>query len=260
MCSNPPQMVPCKSLNAVGKWAFLPRLIAPQRWSTRLPLCNSTSCSVPAKSSLKHFSHDLGIKKGGEKKKNTTPFPLHFSPICGEIIFRFRIPWEWETARKRKKCSLQCQWIIGSLLNPIRKDGVETYHSVLHRRIRAAAALYSLLQGAYCIALLISSLWLLGHSRGINPTVIMLVRVTRSAACVETPVILWLQCSALGVLPASTFSQTHMRSPNWAVPRTQRIPTHPGLLPSHQSACLIRTANSPFSTKGTITEAMIFSL
>lgn len=65
MCSNPPQMVPCKSLNAVGKWAFLPRLIAPQRWSTRLSLCNSTSCSVPAKSSLKHFSHDLGIKKGG---------------------------------------------------------------------------------------------------------------------------------------------------------------------------------------------------
>lgn len=95
--NNPPQMLPCKSLNAAGKWAFLPCLTASQRWSRRLSLCNSTSCSVPVKPSLKHFSHDLGIKK--EKQ---TPLSLSFLPICGEIIFSFRNAWEWETERQQE--------------------------------------------------------------------------------------------------------------------------------------------------------------
>lgn len=95
LMNNPTEMLPCKSLNAAGKWAFLPRLTAPQRWSRRLSLCNSTSCSVPA---LKHFRHDLGLKK----KKKTSPLPLSFLPICGEIIFSFRNPWEWETERQQE--------------------------------------------------------------------------------------------------------------------------------------------------------------
>lgn len=96
--NNPTQTLPCKSLNAAGKWAFLPRLTAPQRWSRRLSLCNSTSCSVPAKPSLKHFSHDLGIKK----KEKQAPSLLAFYPFCGEIIFSFRNPWEWETERQQE--------------------------------------------------------------------------------------------------------------------------------------------------------------
>lgn len=122
-----------------------------------------------------------------------------------------------ETARgrERAKCSSQCQWIIGSLQNPIRKDGVETDHSVLHGRIRAAAHRTT---AACCIALLatlllISSLRAPGHSQGINPAVIMLVRVTGSVACVETPVVLWLQCSASGVLPPACLPQ-HLPIPN----------------------------------------------
>lgn len=142
--NNPTQTLPSKSLNAAGNWAFLPRLTVPQRWSRRLSLCNFTSCSVPAKPSLEHFSHDLGIYK--RKKKNKPP-PSQFLPNCGEIIFGFRNPRERETERRceggrereRERCSSQCQWIIGSLQNPIRKDGVETDLSVLHGRIRAAA-------------------------------------------------------------------------------------------------------------------------
>lgn len=78
--NNPTQMLPCKSLNAAGKWAFLPHLTEPQRWSRRLSHCNSTSCSVPGKPSLKHFSHDLGIQK--EKQTSRS---LSFLPICVKI-------------------------------------------------------------------------------------------------------------------------------------------------------------------------------
>lgn len=114
---------------------------------------------------------------------------------------------EKQRDRKRQRvCFPQYQWIIGSLQNPIRKDGVETDQSVLHGRKRAAAHCIVV---ACCVALLatlllISSLLAPGHSRGINPAVIMLVRVTGSVVCVETPVVLWLQCSASGVLPPST--------------------------------------------------------
>ncbi len=51
-----------------------------------------------------------------------------------------------------------------------------------------------------------------GHSEGINPAVIMPVRVTGSVACVETPVVLWLQCSASGVLPAATHAHPRLSS------------------------------------------------
>lgn len=95
--NNPTQTLPSKSLNAAGNWAFLPRLTVPQRWSRRLSLCNFTSCSVPAKPSLEHFSHDLGIYK--RKKKNKPP-PSQFLPNCGEIIFGFRNPRERETERR----------------------------------------------------------------------------------------------------------------------------------------------------------------
>lgn len=207
--NNPTQTLPCKSLNAAGKWAFLPRLTAPQRWSKRLSLCNSTSCSVPVKPALKHFSHDLGIWK----KKKTNPPPLSaFYPFVVKLFLALEIQEnekQRDSKREGERCLSQCQWIIGSLQNPIRKDGVETDHSVLHGRIRAAAHCVIV---ACCIALLatlllISSLWAPRHSRGINPAVIMLVRVTGSVACVETPVVLWLQCSASGVLPA--FAHTH---------------------------------------------------
>lgn len=92
-----------------------------------------------------------------------------------------------------------------------------------------------------------------GHSQGINPAVIMLVRVTAYVACVETPVLLWRQGSASGVLPAFTYTDAKNR----AVSRSKGMAAQPGLLPSHQSACLIRMANSPCST---ITAAVIFSL
>lgn len=98
LLNNRTQMLPCKSLNAAGKWAFLPRLTVPQRWSRRLSLCNFTSCSLPAKPSLKCFSHDLGIRK----KRETSALPLSFLPICEEIIFSFRNPWEWEAERQQE--------------------------------------------------------------------------------------------------------------------------------------------------------------
>lgn len=226
--NNRTQMLPCKSLNAAGKWAFLPRLTAPQRWSRRLSLCNSTSCSLPAKPSLKHFSHDLGIKK---KEKQALSLSA-FYPFVMKLFLALEIhenEKQRDSNREEEKCSLQWQWIIGSLQNPIRKDGVETDHSVLHGRIRAAPHCIAV---ACCIAflgtlLLISSLWAPGHSRGINPAVIMLVRVSGSVACVETPAVLWLQRSASGVLPACL--HTHIHIPNWAVSRTERYP--------HTQAC-----------------------
>lgn len=131
-------MLPCKSLNAAGKWAFLPRLTAPQRWSRRLSLCNSTSCSVPA---LKHFRHDLGLKKKTKKKKQA-PSLSAFYPFVVKLFLALEIhvnEKQRDSKREGGRCSSQCQWIIGSLQNPIRKDGVETDHSVLHGRIRAAA-------------------------------------------------------------------------------------------------------------------------
>lgn len=143
--NNPTQMLPSKSLNAAGNWAFLPRLTVPQRWSRRLSLCNFTSCSVPAKPSLEHFSHDLGIYKKKEKRK-TSPLPLSFYPIVVKLFLALEIHENEkqrdvarEGEREGGRCSSQCQWIIGSLQNPIRKDGVETDLSVLHGRIRAAA-------------------------------------------------------------------------------------------------------------------------
>lgn len=88
--NNPTQMLPSKSLNAAGNWAFLPRLTVPQRWSRRLSLCNFTSCSVPAKPSLEHFSHDLGIYKKKEKRK-TSPLPLSFYPIVVKLFLALEI-------------------------------------------------------------------------------------------------------------------------------------------------------------------------
>lgn len=93
-CENSAQMPPRKSLNAAGKWAFLPCPTVARRWSKRLSLCNFTPCSVPAEPSFQHFSHDLR----GEERREThaPPSPFHFSPICGEIIFGFRNPPECE--------------------------------------------------------------------------------------------------------------------------------------------------------------------
>lgn len=139
--NNPTQTLPCKSLNAAGKWAFLSRLTVPQRWSRRLSLCNSTSCSVPAKPSLKHFSHDLGMKKKRKKEKQA-PSLSAFNPFVVKLFLALEIhenEKQRNSKREGERCFSQCQWIIGSLQNPIRKDGVETDHSVLHGRIRAAA-------------------------------------------------------------------------------------------------------------------------
>lgn len=83
--------------------------------------------------------------------------------------------------------------------------------------------------------------WSKGRSWGINPTVIMLGRVTGSVACVETPAVLWLRCSASGV-------------PSASLPSRAVSCTHPGLLHSHPSHCFIKTANSPCSTN------MVFSV
>lgn len=135
--NNPTQTLPCKSLNAAGKWAFLPRLTAPRRWSMRLSLCNSTSCSVPGKPSLKHFSHNLGTEK-----RKTSPSLSALYPFVVKLFLALEIhenERQRDSKREGERCSSQCQWIIGSLQNPIRKDGVETDHSVLHGRIQAAA-------------------------------------------------------------------------------------------------------------------------
>lgn len=89
--NNPTQMPPCKSLNAAGKWAFLPRLTAPQRWSRRLSLCNSTSCSVPAKPPLKQFNHDLGREKRKEKQAPPPPSLVAFHPFVAKLFLALEI-------------------------------------------------------------------------------------------------------------------------------------------------------------------------
>lgn len=265
---NPPQTLACKSLNAAGKWASLPRLTVPQRWRRRLSLCNSTSCSAPAKPSLKHSSHDLGMKK----KRKTSPLPLSFF-ICGEIIFSFRNPWEWETERKqeggreggRKSEMLLAMPVDYWQLAKSHQKGWGRNRSLcVTWKKRICRALYGCIT-LLAALLLISSPWASGHSWGINPTVIMLVRVTGSAACVETPVVRWLQFRASGILPGCLHTHRHTHPKQNGVTVVQYMEnththTHTGLLPSHQTACLIRTVNSLCSTKGTITEAMIFSL
>lgn len=86
----------------------------------------------------------------------------------------------------------------------------------------------------------------------------MLVRVTGSVAYVETPILFRLQRFTSAVLQA--YLKKDMCVSNWRVLHAQKIPTHPGIVASHQSVSLIRTANSPCSTRGNITEVMMLSL
>lgn len=134
--NNPTQTPARKSLNAAGKWAFLPRLTGPQRWSRRLSLCNSTSCSVPVKTLPQTFQ-----PRFRDKKNNKPPSLVVFYPFVVKLFLALEIH-ENEKQRDEREGesegrSSQCRWIIGSLRNPVRKDGFETDHSVLHGRIRA---------------------------------------------------------------------------------------------------------------------------
>lgn len=84
-----------------------------------------------------------------------------------------------------------------------------------------------------------------------------MVRVTASVVCVETPVVLWLQCSASGIPPAYLYTHTHTHPKLSSV--TYLESTHTARLDA-MSVCLIRTPKNPCSTEDTITEDMIFSL
>lgn len=65
-----------------------------------------------------------------------------------------------------------------------------------------------------CIILLttFSHLFPLEHSSGINPKVIMLVRVTGSVACVETPIGFRLHLSCASGLPKNTHARLKLNS------------------------------------------------
>lgn len=82
--NNPAQMPPCKSLNAAGKWAFLPCPTVPRRWSKRLSLCNFTPCSVPAEPSFQRFSHDL---RGEERRETHAPSLSFFTHLWGNYFW-----------------------------------------------------------------------------------------------------------------------------------------------------------------------------